>query len=227
MGTRRRGGFLGGLIGALILLVSVGGAAWYWLGWTVDRQKAHIAALESARDRLMSGTVPLRFMVLSRGGGEIRARVRLYDADGSEVAVAEERLPGEELYIDFILVPLADARGPRDPAAASGEAWAAFPSRLFTDRLPAAEGPSLFGHYDRSGFPAILAAKSQRSDERKLLTRLFAEARRLASGEGSPGSEGFGSAVHELASMARFETGVVYRVVSRPKGGIEIMEDRP
>ncbi|HOX32391.1 MAG TPA: hypothetical protein PLB91_08670 [Spirochaetales bacterium] len=216
----------------LALLAAAGLAAYLYLGSAGRAQARRIAELESLASRLTAGTVPARFMLLSREGGSLRFRLRLYDLAGAELALLEEELPGRELYLDFLLLPL--------PGQGPSESWLAFPFRLFTDELPAADGPRLFEAYDRGGFPAIFGgaegseAAGGSPAAREALVELFARAREAAElppepGKAAPGrgsrDRAYGSALHDVSALARFELGVTYRVVCRAKGGIEIMED--
>lgn len=222
---------------ALVLLAALG--AWLVLGLGTARQREKIAALESLEARLTAERVPLRFMVLSRASDEISARVKLYDLDGRELAAFERSFRGGELFFDFVVAPL-------------GEDWLAFPRRVFTELTPAQAGVSLLGYYEREGFPGVFGSETMGKAEREAVKELYREALRAAGGS-EPGSEGgtggasgegaaagrraggseaarlagrsFGSAVHEVSTLSRFDVGVVYKIVCRSKGGIEIMED--
>jgi hypothetical protein len=221
---RRQGGRRGSpLVGALIILASFAAAGYFWFRGGVSSQRQRITYLEDLSSRLRAETVPLKFMVVSRDGGEIRARVRMYDLAGREVAALEKAWPGSELYIDILLFPIRSGKD-----AGHADSWLAFPYRIFTDKLPAASGSVLFDAYDGGGFPEVLDGMDLSAGERAAVISAFAAARKSAGG-GSPATEGakgaFGSAVHEVSELSRFEVGIVYRVVCRIKGGVEIMED--
>ena len=227
----------GAAIGAILLAASILACGYFYLDWARSGQKERIAGLEALSARLTSETVPMRFMVLSRDESGLRARIKLYDLAGKELVLVEKALPGKELYLDFLLSPL--------PGASASEArWLAFPYRVFTDELPAAQGVLLLDSYELSGFPAIYGGQEAGAaplgpEERKALAAVFARARRSggapASGKvdaskpvdfSAPRREvEYGSAVHDVSALSRFEVGVVYKVVCRAKGGIEVMED--
>lgn len=211
------------LIGALLILASFAAGGYLLLQYSTASQKRQIAHLERLSERLTSETVPLKFMILSRENDMIKARVKIYDLSGREVAAVEKSWPGTELYIDMLLVPVRSGRG-----SASADSWLAFPYRIFTDKLAAASGSVLFDSYDQGGFPEVLAGADWSAEEKSAVSACFAAARKSAAA-GAPATwaakGAFGSAVHEVSSLAKFDLGIVYKVVCRLKGGVEIMED--
>lgn len=170
-------------------------------------QKAEIARLEKGIQALKEELVPIRFMVLERDKGLVKARVRMYDLAGNEVDLLEMTWPGTELSFDFSVVPAAGR-------------YLAFPRRIFTDRLAPSSGTNLFPRYDKEGFPAVFEGADFGRLGRARLTDLFQALKEDREPSGS-----FGSVVHDIARIAAFQPGVVYKVVARPKGGIEILED--
>jgi hypothetical protein len=173
----------------------------------ITAQRAEIQRLDATIALLKSERVPLKFSVVERRDGAIRARCKFYDPDGNEKAVLESRWVGKELNVDFISVPY---RG----------AFIAFPYRIFTDAIPAKNGTFLPPLYDVGGFPSIMGVLNS-TTVREEIRRIF---KRIVDGEELP--EGtFGNAVHDIAQLRSFEIGIVYRVVVRSRGGIEIMED--
>ena len=220
---RRRGRGGSPLLGALVVLLSFAIGGYMIFQYSAATQRQKILYLEGLASHLESETVPLRFMVLSRANGEIRARFKLYDLAGGEVAVVEKAWPGAELFVDMLLIPLRSG-----PKAEAADSWLALPYRIFTDTLSAASGTLLFDAYDSGGFPQVLGGVALSQAERASLVGAFASARaRAAAGlpAADPAKGQFGSAVHEVASLSRFEMGIVYKVVCRVKGGIEIMEE--
>ncbi len=226
-----------------IVLIAAGLALIAYISLNLIRpgQERRLADLQSIAAKLGAETVPLRFMVLSREAAAIELRVRLHDLSGAEVAKFETTLPGNELFFDFLLSPLpGNAAGTAGGVSGSADPrWLAFPYRIFTDTMPAAEGELLFARYDRSGFPRIFEGRSEElpglsATEKVTLAALFARLRGEAASGPAPGTGGgaenvrrsdFGSAVHELSALSRFTTGMVYKIVCRAKGGVEIMED--
>jgi hypothetical protein len=224
--TKRNGGRRGSpLLGALVFLATLAAAGYFWFQYSASSQKKEIALLVDISSRLRSETVPVKFMVLSRDGGEIKARVRLYDLARREIAVVEKSWPGSELYVDMLLIPFRSEARKRDE---NPDSWLAFPYRIFTDGLPAASGTILFDTYDSGGFPDVMRGIEWSAKEKAVLASAFATARRKAAA-GLPAADSakgaYGSAVHEVSKLSRFEPGIVYKVVCRVKGGVEIMED--
>lgn len=190
-----------------MILILAAAAVFLAVASIVSLQKAQIARLEKSVQSLKEEIVPIRFMVVSRDEGVLKARVRIYDLAGNEVDLLEAEWPGSELCFDFSVVPVAGR-------------YLAFPRRIFTERIAPSSGTNLYPRYDRSGFPAIFEGGGFQAAGRRKLVDLF----RTLKEDGEP-SGSFGSVVHDLARMASFETGVVYRVAVHPKGGIEILED--
>jgi hypothetical protein len=220
-GSSRRGS---PLLGLLLFAATLAAAGYFWLKDADSRQRQRITYLEGLSSRLQAETVPIRFMILSRDGGAIKARIKLYDLAGSEVAVIEKSWPGAELYVDTLLVPLGGDRA----GSGRGESWLAFPYRIFTDRVSASAGTLLFDAYDGGGFPEVFRGIAWTDREAAALRSVFAAARKeAAAGLPATGSAkgAFGAAAHEVEKLAGFELGVVYKVVCRSKGGVEIMED--
>ncbi len=212
------------LLGGLVFLVTIAVAGYFWFQYSASSQKQRILYLEDLSTRLRSETVPLKFMVLSREGGDVKARLKLYDLAGREIASIEKSWPGGELYIDMLLVPVRSLGG-----SASADSWLAFPYRVFTDKLSAASGTLLFGSYDSGGFPEVLNGESWSAKERSAISAAFSSAMKSAAA-GLPATDAakgaFGSAAHEVSRLARFDLGIVYKLVCRVKGGVEIMEDQ-
>lgn len=200
----RRGG---GVFGPVFILLLLAAAAYGAFSLVTAMQRGRIASLEDAILALQAETVPLRFMVTERSDGRLNLRYRLYDLAGEEYAAAELSLQGETLYLDFLALP-------------RGDAWLAFPYRIFTERVAPAAGAPLSDAVMPEGRP--MSHRGGPFDDAALLElgRLYAA---LLSGEPIRGA--FGNAVHDLAELRRFELGVVYKVVARKKGGIEIIEE--
>lgn len=200
---RRRGGVFVPLLVLLLLAAAAYGA----FSLVTALQRGRIATLEDSILALQAETVPLRFMVTERRDGRIDLRYRLYDLAGEEYAAAELSLQGETLYLDFLALP-------------RGDAWLAFPYRIFTERVAPAAGAPLFDAVMGEGRPRSHRGGPFGEAELLELGRLYAA---LIAGE--PVRSAFGNAVHDLAELRRFELGVVYKVVARKKGGIEILEE--
>ncbi|MBU0935560.1 MAG: hypothetical protein KKI09_09960 [Spirochaetes bacterium] len=195
------------LLKLLLVLVLAAGTVAVVLYLTGDWQEKKIVSLETAIAGLQEEYVPLRFMVVSRDPASITLRVRLYNLAGTELGMVETSLPGKELSIDFLVVPLH-------------QSWAVFPVRIFTDAMAAETGITLDSIVAPAGLPLTYAGGSFDEEQLAELGKLYTS---LLAGENVPGA--YGNAVHDVKELRRFELGQVYRIVVRKKGGIEILED--
>jgi hypothetical protein len=222
IGEGRRRGLA---LGALVIAASFFAGGYLFIRYAIPRQRAEIARLEDLAGRLKAESVPVKLKVLSRGDQGIAARIRIYDLAGREVAMLERTWPGGALYVDMLLVPL---ERPGAPGSAGGTSYMALPYRIFTDELSPAQGTTLFDAYERDGFPRVMDGIEWSGPERAAIAAAYGAARAsAASGEPATSSAAgaFGTAVHEAAGITRLEEGVVYEVVCRVKGGVEIMEE--
>ena len=190
------------LIGLAVLLLAAGGLALF-----VKAQKEKLASLKEAVVQLKEEQIPLRFQVVRRTENGLETKIKLYDLNGREIAAESITLKGESLFWDFVSVPV-DGK------------YLAFPKSVFTEAIPAEKGRALFSTYDQDGFPGVFADKDMKEGTKNDLKALFAA---LKQGKRPGGA--FGNAVHDIKELKTFETGIVYKVVTRLKGGIEIMED--
>jgi hypothetical protein len=212
-------------LGALIIAASFVAGGYFLVQRMGAGQKEKIARLEDLAGRLESESVPLKFMILSRDSDGIKARIRIYDLAGKDIAIVERVWPGSSLFVDMLLVPLVSKDRVYGPAQTS---WLAFPYRIFTDKVSPASGTLLFDAYEAEGFPRVLDGVEWSGPERAAIISAFKAARDgAAAGEPATASSAgaFGAAVHEAAGVSRLEEGVVYKVVCRVKGGVEIMEE--
>ncbi|MBN2525275.1 MAG: hypothetical protein JXR76_02700 [Deltaproteobacteria bacterium] len=200
--NRIMGGIRIWLVTILVLGAIASGITLY-----VKFQKEKLEKLKANITRLKEEHVPMRFMVESRGDGYVVAKVKLYDMDGNEIGVAKSTLKGESLFLDFVTVPLE-------------KKYLTFPQAIFTDAVPAQNGIALFPLYDRNGFPQVFAAEGINDALKNDLSTLFSKVKQSGAVDGS-----FGSAVHDIKEFRAFDVDVVYRVIARLKGGLEIVED--
>lgn len=210
-------------LGWIIIVASFAVGGYLWVNDMTRLQNRHIAYLEGLSERLRSETAPVKFMIESREGGQVKAKLKLYDLSGREISSLERSWQGSELYIDVLLFPVR-----AEKAEGGADSYLAFPYRVFTDRVAASSGTLLFDSYDSGGFPEVLRGIDWSAKEEKAIRSAFSSARKkAAAGLPAAGEQkgSFGSAVHEVPSLSRFEPGIVYKVVCRVKGGVEIMED--
>ncbi len=207
-----------GFLKALFILGLVAALAYGSFYLLTRAQRGRIASLEESILALQEETVPLRFMVSKRADGRLGLRLRLYDLAGVEYASGDYELEGELLFLDFLAAPY-------------GQAWLAFPYRIFTERVAPAQGldiaalvmPGAAAGGARSADPLYPQSHAGGPFDAAGLAELGRLYAALLAGEPVKGS--FGNAVHDLAELRRFELGSVYKVVVRKKGGIEVLEE--
>jgi hypothetical protein len=198
--------FMGGIriwLVTILLLATIGGG----IALYVQSQKEKLVQLKANIAQLKEEHVPMRFKVVHRETGRIGVKVKLYDMDGNEIGVAESTLSGESLFFDFVTVPM-------------NKKYLAFPQVIFTDAIPAREGIKLFPLYDHNGFPEVFATGGINDALKSDLSALFVKVKQGSAVNGS-----FGNAVHDIKEFKTFDEDVVYRVIARLKGGLEIVED--
>lgn len=191
------------------LIIVLGGTAYFMFNAAGCKQKQKIAELEERIEHLQSEYVPIRFKVLDRDNNNIRVAVKFYDGDGNVIERTTKILEGNELSIDFYVVPI------------SGR-YLAFPFKIFTDKTPPDEGEQLTKYYDADGFPEIYESKNLNKKLRGGLEVIF---RRIKNDDFDADDKYFGNMVHDITDLKSYKTGSVYRIVCRTKGGIEVIED--
>lgn len=190
---------------ALVLVAAIA----FGLSTCVENQKKKIAALEKHIEWLQTETVPLKFKIVEKKQGEIRVALKFLDMEGTEIAKKEYQLEGKELLFDFFVVK-------------AGEKYLAFPFALFTEKIAPKNGIRIVEEYDKQGFPQIFHQKELSKEARQALEGVYAEVKTDAwESENST----FGNLVHDLQGIKEFKPGVVYKIVSRTKGGLEVLQD--
>ncbi len=174
---------------------------WFYDGKTIGRLEERIAEVKTA-------TVPLRFMLLSRGDEGISARFRFYDADDNEISVFERSWQGKELNIDCLVLPF-------------GSRTFVFPISVYTELLPPSKGTELSPYYVRRGMPLIYESSALSARERKIIKKIF----KGVQNEKHRSRKHWGTAVHDIQSLSVFEVGAIYSLVVRPTGGIELIRE--
>lgn len=187
----------------LIIAIVVGTV---FLMQDLERQKGRIRRLKMKRDYLMQSFVPLEFKVHSNRNGEIDFVFKILSIDNKLIARKEVNLKGEELFFDFIILKHKDY-------------YLAFPYRIFTNRIPAAEGYPLVPLYDQESFPLIYDSSVLIEEERQLLTLYFLMIKALGE---VPGKLNYGAAVHDIQALGRFIPGAVYQIELHTGGGLEV-----
>lgn len=197
------------LLYIIVLLLIVGGAL-FLLTKVTEIQENQIAVLEDKIEFLKEEHTPLKFKITERDASSLKYVVKFYDADGKMIKGFEHQMQGHELMFDFFLVKVS-------------ERFIAFPYKVFTDAIAPDDGVSLIPYYEsESGFPQVFYYKGIDPELKKALTALLDD---IESGKIHENPEHFGSAVHDLAGIKRFKVNYRYKIVSRNKGGIEVVED--
>lgn len=215
-GERRRGS---PLIGWIIIVLSVAACFFSYVNWDERLQRSSVVYLEAALERLEPAPQALEVELLSVEGGSVKARLKLLDRAGREVAMIEKAWPGSILCVDAIELPLRGSK-----AAKGGELWLAFPGRIYTDALPPASGYSLLDAYDSSGFPAVLEGIEWSAEDRATLSKAYARAKRNSSsklpelGTKVP----TGALARTSVRLAGLGIGKAYGLVFRSDGSISI-----
>ncbi len=197
------------LIGILILGVIAAGA-YYGFGYLTKKQEKKIAKLEDKINFLKKETVPMRFKILQKDTANITFAVKFYDQDSTEFTADTIRLAGQELSFDFAVIPIK-----KDYSIA-------FPTKIFTNKLPAKNGKSLFEYYDDHGFPQTMSINGADEEYINLMTDLFAK---IKAGDTEKIKGIYGSMVQDIAKLNEFQVNHIYKIVIHTKGGIEVLED--
>ncbi|NPA67236.1 MAG: hypothetical protein GXO50_01355, partial [Chlorobi bacterium] len=197
------------LIGLLIIGI-IAAAGYYGLEYATKQQKKQIKKLEDKINFLKKETLPVRFKILKKDTANITFAIKFYDQDSTEFNADTITLQGQELSFDFAVVPVKKDYN------------IAFPTKIFTNKIPAKEGLSLFKYYDDHGFPQTMSINGADEDYVNLMTDLF---EKIKEGK-TENIEGiYGSMVQDIAKLNEFQVNHVYKIVIHTKGGIEVTED--
>jgi hypothetical protein len=172
-------------------------------------QKKKIKILEEKIALLKSESVPFRFKILSKENDVMKVALKFYDADGNVIQRIEKEIKGEELSLDFLVLPV------------SGK-YLAFPYKIFSNKIAAADAEVLFSMYDSEGFPQIFNFKGIDPQLKESLKFVFDKVKK---GEFGPDDNYFGSMVHDVKEYKSYDTEVIYKIVTHTKGGIEVVEE--
>ncbi len=159
---------------------------------------------------LKKETVPIRFKILKKDTAEIKFVIKFYDQDYVEFNTDTITLQGQELSFDFNVVPVTKNLN------------IAFPTKIFTNKIPAKEGILLFKYYDDKGFPQTMSINGADSAYINRMTELFAK---IKSGNTENIQGIYGSMVQDIAKLNEFEVNHIYKIIIHTKGGIEVTED--
>ena len=204
----------------LIIIVLILGAAtvgvYYGFKFLTKEQDKTIAKLENKIHFLKEETVPVRFKILEKSSENIKFLIKFYEQDNDEAFNADTiTLPGQELSFDFYVVPVQDEKNKR-------EVKVAFPYKIFTNKMPAKDGISLFNYYDDKGFPQVFNSADVDTVYVNRMSELFAK---IKAGNTEEIEGIYGSMVQDIQQLNEFMENHVYQIIIHSKGGIEIQEN--
>jgi len=174
-------------------------------------QRKTIAKLEAKIELLKSETIPLKFMIIEKKDSMITFITKFMDMDGNEITKDTFNLKGNELSFDFYSVPFEQK-----------QRYLAFPYKIYTDQIAPNDGILLYSYYDKGGYPMVYVEKDMNKELKEGLKELFTI---LKEGKETDIKDYFGNMVHDLKYLREFQTGAIYKIVTRTKGGIEVMLD--
>lgn len=176
------------------------------------KQKEKIASLESSIKELKKEILISTFVITQKNESGITMKIRLYDYSGKEIRTFPVEITGTQVYFDTELVKYEEKGY-----------YLAFPSKIYSDKIPPAQGISLYGFYTGKGnFPLNYSnSPFDSEEERGFITYVFDSVKQGRN----INSKSFGSSVHEPVFIRGFVINQPYSVIYRPlKGGIELME---
>ena len=191
----------------ILLLLSFGG--FFLLKSGIFFQNKKIELLEQKIKLLKTETVPLRFKILEKDSGVIKVAIKFYDSDGEVISRIEKKIVGNELSIDFYVFQINNC-------------YVSFPFKIFSDKIAPINGDTLYSQYDKEGFPQIYYQKDIDADLKTGIKDLF---EKMKTGDISNDDKYFGNMVHDVKEFKNYETGIIYKVVTHIKGGIEVVEE--
>lgn len=192
----------------IVILIAVLAGATFFLTKCNEEQQKQIVELENKIDFLKLETRPIQFMVTDRTDTTVSVIYKFMDMNGKEIIRTEVTFPGKELSFDFFSVQV-------------GDKYLSFPTKIFTDKIAAADAPTLYEQYDVDNFPAIFEMDSLPDASREALKQVFAT---IKSGKTGKLNNSFGNMVHDVEAFKSFQTETVYTIIAHTKGGIEIVE---
>jgi hypothetical protein len=192
----------------LIIIIAIGGLIFGYYTCT-EHQQEKIKMLESKIALLKETHTPIRFKIIEKTDDSIKLSAKFYNANDEEVNKLETTLAGQELSFDFYIVPIKDR-------------YIAFPSKIFTNKIAAANGIEIYNLYDKEGFPLVFETKDMDTEIHEGLKDLF---RQVKTGQLDSLNNYFGNMVHDIKEFKSFIPQTVYSIVTHTKGGIEIIEE--
>lgn len=194
----------------LIILTIIAAGVYYVFNYLNKKQEAKIAKLGEKIGLLKSENIPLRFKILEKKDGYIKVAIKFYDADGKLIKDRiEKKLKGKELSFDFHVFPIKDK-------------YISFPCKIYTDEIAPEDGEMLISYYDIESFPQVFFFEGIDEELKIGLSSVF---EKIKTGDFNPDDEYFGNMVHDLPDFRAYNTDQTYKIVTRIKGGIEVIEE--
>jgi len=175
----------------------------------IENQKNKINQLEDNIALLKSENIPLKFKISEKTDSTITLTIKFYNSEQKEINTIEKTLIGQELSFDFYVVPVKDK-------------YVAFPFKIFTDKIAASDGIDLYSFYDKNSYPEIFYHRDINTELYDGLQDIF---KKIKKGELDSINNHFGNMVHDIKEFKSFLPENVYSIVTRTKGGIEIIEE--
>jgi len=194
----------------LLLIVIIGFVVGRYSEVILQMQQDSIARLEEAALKLQETNTPVRFRIERRSDDSVYVLLKLMKADKTEISKTHTQLIGNELFIDFISVPV-------------GNRVLAFPYRMFTDHMAPDSGVDLFPLYLVDDLPLIYMQDSVDFPTRDILRDLV---RHIRDRGANATENSFGTAIHDIKQFKSFQTGITYEIITHTRGGIEIIETK-
>jgi hypothetical protein len=175
----------------------------------IEKQEETIRKLESKIEFLKETQTPIRFKILEKTANSIKLSAKFYNADDKEIGKLDTILSGQELSFDFYVVQVKDR-------------YIAFPYKIYSNQIAAANGIELYNLYDKEGFPEVFTTKGMDKDLNSGLKYVFSK---VKTGKLDSSDKYFGNMVHDIRELKSFIPHNVYSIVTHTKGGIEIIEE--
>jgi hypothetical protein len=192
---------------AIIVFLAIAAVATFF--FLLKVQKDQINLLGNELSSLESEKIPMRFIIEKPKDGYLNVTIRFMDGTGNPGPSVAYELKGTRLYLDFIIFPYKNA-------------YLVYPWKIFTEQISPDNGINLCKDYLQNGFPVTFSNISISTQDKNKIMEYFDLAK---SSEWQKIKNSFGNALHDIQEIGSFKTSVIYKVVTRKLGGIEIMED--
>lgn len=195
-----------------VISILILGVAIYLIFTTVtNNQKKKIDQLEEKISLLQKENIPLRFKIIEKINDNIKVAVKYYDTEGKVIKRDVYEIKGSELHFDFVIIK-----------AKSKEINIAFPYKIYSEKIAPDDGIKIAKSYDVKGFPQIFYSSNLDSDIETFFKETF---QKVLTDEITAEDDYFGSEVHDINKYKNFKINTIYKIVTRIKGGIEIIEE--